>query len=92
MYSSYGEKTLVLIGQNNVEKEAIGIGSGNFKVEMPREADVKEGDTIVIPSISPNIFGVVEKVQFKATDSFQNVLFKSPINILELKWVEVVLN
>jgi rod shape-determining protein MreC len=91
LYSSYGEKMPVLIGQNNVEKEAIGIGSGNFKVEMPRELDVKEGDNITIPSISTNIFGIVEKIQFKATDSFQKVLFKSPVNIFELKWVEVVI-
>jgi rod shape-determining protein MreC len=91
LYSSYGEKMPVLIGQNNVEKEALGIGSGNFKVEMPRELDVKEGDNITIPSISTNIFGIVEKIQFKATDSFQNVLFKSPVNIFELKWVEVVI-
>ena len=91
LYSSYGEKIPVLIGQNNVEKEAFGIGSGNFKVEMPRELDVKEGDNITIPSISTNIFGIVEKIQFKATDSFQNVFFKSPVNIFELKWVEVVI-
>ena len=90
LYSSYGEKIPVLIGTNNIEKEAVGIGDGNFKVEMPREADVKEGDTIVMPSISPNIFGVVEKVEFKATDSFQNILFKNPVNMSELKWVEVI--
>ncbi len=92
LYSSYGEKIPVLIGQNNIEKEAFGIGSGNFKVEMPRESDVKEGDNIVVPSISPNIFGIVEKIEFKATDSFQKVLFKNPVNISELKWVEIVLN
>ncbi|MDD4803661.1 MAG: rod shape-determining protein MreC [Candidatus Pacebacteria bacterium] len=91
LYSSYGEKIPVLIGQNNIEKEAFGIGSGNFKVEMPRESDVKEGDNIVVPSISPNVFGIVEKVEFKATDSFKKILFKSPVNISELKWVEIVI-
>ena len=92
LYSSPGEKVKVLIGDNDIEKEAIGLGSGNFKVEIPTEIDVKEGDSIVIPSISTNIFGVVEKVEFKESDSFQNVLFKIPINIAELKWVEVVLS
>lgn len=91
LYSSFGEKTPVLIGENSVEKEAIGIGSGNFKVEMPRESGIKEGDSVVMPSISSNIFGIVERIEFKATDSFQNVLFKSPVNISELKWVEVVI-
>lgn len=92
LYSSPGEKVKVLIGSNNIEKEATGLGNGNFKVEMPREDDIKEGDSIVIPSIVANIFGIVEKIEFKESDSFQNILFKYPININELKWVEVVLS
>lgn len=92
LYSSPGEKVKVLIGSNNIEKEAIGIGGGNFKVEMPRESDIKEGDPITMPSISTNVFGVVEKIEFKDSDSFQNVLFKNPINMAELKWVEVLLS
>lgn len=92
LYSSPGEKVKVLIGDNNIEKEAIGLGGGNFKVEIPTEIDVKEGDLVVIPAISTNIFGVVEKVEFKESDSFQTVLFKTPVNIAELKWVEVLLS
>ncbi len=92
LYSSPGEKIKVLIGSNNIEKEAVGLGGGNFKVEIPREIDVKEGDSITIPSISTNIFGVVEKIEFKESDSFQNILFKNPINAAELKWVEVLLS
>jgi len=91
LYSSPGEKVKILIGNSNIEKEAIGIGGGNFKVEIPKEVDVKEGDSVVIPSISPNIFGVIEKVESKPSDSFQVILFKNPVNISELKWVEVFL-
>lgn len=75
-----------------MEKEAIGIGGGNFRLEVPREMDVKEGESITIPSISPNIFGIVEKIEYKEADSFQTILFKSPVNTGELKWVEVVLS
>lgn len=92
LYSSPDEKTNVIIGNNNIEREAVGVGGGNFRLEVPREVDVKEGDTIIIPSVSSNIFGVVEKISSKDADSFQTVLFKSPVNINELKWVEVVLN
>jgi cell shape-determining protein MreC len=91
LYSSPGEKVNVLIGNNNVEKEAIGLGGGDFKIEIPRGIDVKEGDSIVIPSISTNVFGVVEKIEFKESDSFQTILFKNPVNISELKWVQVLL-
>jgi rod shape-determining protein MreC len=92
LYSSPGEKVKILIGDNNIEKEAVGQGGGNFKVEIPREIDVKEGDSIVMPSVSTNLFGIVERVEFKDSDSFQNILFKNPANISELKWVEVLLS
>lgn len=91
LYSSSGEKVKVLIGNSNIEKEAIGLGGGNFRMELPREIDIKEGDNVVMPSISPNIFGTVEKIEFKESDSFQYILFKNPVNISELKWVEVIL-
>ncbi len=92
LYSSYGEKVKVLVGSNNISKEALGIGGGNFKIEIPKEVDIKEGDPIVIPSISYNIFAIVEKVEAKENDSFSTVLFKSIVNMSELKWVEIILS
>ena len=92
LYSSPGEKVKVLIGESNIGKEAEGLGGGNFKVEIPREIDITEGDSVVIPSISTNIFGTVEKIDFKESDSFQTILFKNPVNISELKWVEVLVS
>jgi len=90
LYSSSGEKTKVLIGKNNLEKEAIGMGGGYFSIEAPTGSDIKIGDPVVIPSISQNIFSTVEKIDLKPTDSFETILFKNPINISELKWVLVV--
>ncbi len=89
LYSSYGEKVKVLIGKNSIEKEAEGQGGGNFKVEVPRETDVNEGDSIIIPSISPNIFAVVEKIDYKENDAVENILFKNNINVQEINWVLV---
>lgn len=90
LYSSEGEKVKVLIGQNNIEKEVTGIGGGNFSIEMPKGIDIKEGDPIYMPSISANIFAVVEKIESKESDSFETILFKSMVNMSELKWVEVI--
>lgn len=90
LYSSPGEKVEVLIGNNNILKDAYGIGGGNFTAEVPREFDIKEGDSITIPSISSNVFGIVEKIDYKEADSFETVFFKNPINMEELKWVVVV--
>jgi cell shape-determining protein MreC len=90
LYSSSGEKVKVLIGENNILKEAEGLGAGNFSVEVPVESGVKEGDNILIPSISANVFGVVEKIDVKKNDSIETLLFKSSANLNELKWVEVI--
>lgn len=91
LYSTPGRQLSVVLGNSSITAEAVGIGGGNFNIKLPREIEVKEGDIIVIPSITANVFGIVEKVNFKETDSFQTVLFKSPVNISELSFVEVVL-
>lgn len=90
LYSSPGQKLSVLLGTNSVTAEAVGVGGGNFNIQLPKEVEVKEGDVIVIPSITANVFGIVEKINSTETDSFQTVLFKSPVNISELNLVEVV--
>jgi cell shape-determining protein MreC len=91
LYSTPGKKLPVVLGTNSVTAEAVGIGGGNFNIFLPREVEVKENDVIVIPAITANVFGIVEKINFKETDSFQTVLFKSPVNISELSFVEVII-
>lgn len=91
LYSSPGEKRQVVLGADSIGAEAVGRGGGNFSIFLPREIEVKENDVIVIPSITPNVFGIVEKINLQDRDSFQTILFKSPVNISELSFVEVVL-
>lgn len=91
LYSTPGRKLSVVLGASAVTAEAVGIGGGNFNILLPREVEVKEGDVIVIPAITSNVFGIVEKVDFQDKDSAQKVLFKSPVNISELSFVEVVI-
>ena len=90
LYSSSGETINILIGTDTIEKTATGMGGGNFSAQAPIGSNISIGDPIVIPSISPNIFSTVEKVQSKSTDSFETILFKNPVNISELQWVEVI--
>ena len=92
LYSTPGKKLSVILGGSSVTAEAVGIGGGNFNIELPREVEVRENDVITIPSITANVFGIVEKVNFRDKDSFQTVLFKSPVNVSELSFVEVVLD
>lgn len=89
MYSSPGEKFLALVGENNIQVEAEGLGGGNFSAKLPRGIEVKEGDEAVVPSISTLVFGFVHKIELSPTDSFQNIIFKIKTNLSELKWVLV---
>ncbi len=91
LYSTPGRKLAVALGADSIRVEAVGMGGGNFSIFLPREVEVKEGDVIVIPAITPNVFGIVEKVNFRDKDSFQTILFKSPVNISEVNLVEIIL-
>lgn len=92
LFSSPGEKFEVIAGKANVSAEAEGLGGGNFRIRLPRGVDVSEGDPIIIPSVSPEAAGVVAVVRFVPTDPFQEVLFKSTVNLFELRWVEILKN
>jgi cell shape-determining protein MreC len=90
LYSSSGETINVLVGADKIEKTATGVGGGNFSLQAPVGSDINIGDPIVVPSISSNIFSTVGKIESKPTDSFETVLFKNPVNISELQFVEVL--
>jgi len=90
LFSTPNKTTNVLLGSNSIQAEAKGMGSGNFLVRLPRETELKEGDTVIVPSISLNVFGVVEKIEAEDSDTFQSVYFKNPVNFLELKFVEII--
>lgn len=92
LYSSPGEKHMALIGPKSVQTEVEGLGAGNFIAKLPRDMEIKEGDEAVMPNITTSILGFVQKIETGVADSFQKVIFKIPINLSELKWVEVEIN
>lgn len=89
LYSSPGEKFIALVGEISVQVEMEGLGGGNFSAKLPRDVKIKEGEAAVVPSISTSIFGFVQKIEINPTDSFQKIIFKTPVNLSELKWVSV---
>ena len=90
LYSTPNKILTILIGPNSIQAEAVGVGLGNFRVKLPKETDVKEGDSVIIPSISTNVFGVVEKIDSADANTFQNIYFKNPVNLSEIKSVVVL--
>ncbi len=90
--SSPGERFTVRIATSSIDTEATGRGGGNFIAKLPKEIPIKRGDLIKSPGLEPRFFGVVGDIEQTETSSFQFILFKLPVNINTLEWVEVVMN
>lgn len=87
LFSTPGEQFEVRIATSSIDTIAYGKGAGNFEAIVPREARVTAGDMIIVPHISPIIFGVVEAIDGDAVQAFKRVLFRIPVNVFELNWV-----
>jgi len=90
LLSSPGEVIDVVVGNSNIETLAYGRGGGVFELELPRDTEVAVGDVVSVPGIISRVLGTVEHVETKPSNPFQTVLFKGPVNIFKLKWVEVI--
>lgn len=90
LFSSPGEITQISIGLENVSANAEGIGGGNFIAKLPRGIGIEEGDIITMPDISVKVFAVVEEIDADPSDPFLTVLFKNPVNLNDIKWVQVL--
>lgn len=80
---------LIIQGQN-ITVPAHGKGGGNFEIHIPREIEVNDGDILVFPEHSNLAVGIVKSIQFDARDPFQTVLARTPVNVQQLRFVEVV--
>jgi len=89
LFSGSGEKTEVVLSGSDIYLLAIGRGGGGFEILAPRDLLIEKDAEILMPSVDLNIIAVVKEIVSDQRDSFQKVLLSSPVNIQELKWVEV---
>jgi cell shape-determining protein MreC len=93
LYSSPGESTQAVISSSvpggDVFSEIIGRGGGNFEMIMPKDFIPKAGGQVVLPGINPHVLAIIQKVISDPRNPFTKVLLVSPVNIQELKFVEV---
>lgn len=90
LFSSPGEQIDVILGEEEIAAVAEGMGGGNFTISLPRGIEVHHGDTIITPTIEFQILALVEEIIVNPTDSFQTILFKGPVNLSELRFVEIL--
>ncbi|HEY4478039.1 MAG TPA: rod shape-determining protein MreC [Candidatus Paceibacterota bacterium] len=89
LYSTYGQKQSAVLSGSDTFIELIGRGRGNFEVVLPRDFELVAGTLALLPGIHPYTIAEVTDVISDPRDPFKKALLKSPINIFELKFVEV---
>ncbi len=89
LFSSPGEKTEVVLSGKDIFAEIVGRGGGNFEVTLPREIALEPGTALTLPGITPYVVAIAEATISDPRDAFTKVLLVSPVNIFELKFVEV---
>lgn len=90
LYSGWGKKLEVLLGPERVPAEALGRGGGNFSISLPRDLAAVVGDPVmVIRGETEYLLGEVKMVNRDPASAFQEILFRSPVNLELLSWVEI---
>jgi len=89
LFSNAGEKTQAIIPGKDIYVELVGRGGENFEMVLPRDLTLQKGDQVIMPGINSYVLAVVETTISDPRDSFNKILFRSLVNIQNLKFVEV---
>jgi len=92
LYTNPGQKTEGFINGSNASVLLTGRGGGNFEMIIPIELSIEKGAIIYLPGSTSLVLAIVDEVISSPADPFKKVLLSSPINIQNLKWVEVKKN
>ncbi len=89
LFTNPGEKTNAVISSTNTYVDLIGRGGGNFEIILPRDFTLSEGENVLLPDLNNYLIAKVVSTISDARDSYQKALLISPVNIQELKFVQV---
>jgi cell shape-determining protein MreC len=89
LYSNPGQKTEGYLNDSNASVELVGRGGGNFEMIIPLDLVVDKGSIVYLPGLSSLVVAIVDEIISKPSDPFKKVILSSPVNVQNLKWVEV---
>jgi cell shape-determining protein MreC len=89
LYTNPGQVTEGFINDTNASVEMIGRGGGNFEMIIPIELNLENGTMIYLPNNISQVVALVNETISKPSDPFKKVLLSSPLNVQNLKWVQV---
>lgn len=89
LFSNAGEKTQAVVSGKNIFMELVGRGGENFEMIMPKDFTLQKGDQVVLPGINPYVVAITETIISDPRDPFTKALLTSPVNVQNLKFVQV---
>lgn len=87
LFSSPGNIFQGVLVSENINIDARGLGGGSFEALVPSGVAVEVGDTLVLPSITTKVFGVVAAIENKEEEGFKRILFSLPVNLNQINQV-----
>ncbi len=90
LYSSIGEENQFVHERTGASISAVGTGGGNLEATVAQEVDIVEGDKLTLPQFGGTVVATVVQVESTVTSASKRVLFRLPINLFNLRWVEIV--
>ncbi len=89
LFSTSGEMLRVIVDGTGIYAETTGKGGGNFEITLPRDIAVENGTTLSVPGITSQVVAAIEEIISDPRDPFQKILAISPVNVQELKFVQI---
>lgn len=89
LFTSPGLKTEGFIDEVNASVELIGRGGGNFETVIPVDLSLPNGTKVYIPGYDARVLARIIETISSPSDPFKKVILNSPINIENLKWVQL---
>lgn len=90
LYSYEENKINIFIGNSSSSASAVGKGGENFEIILPKDTQASEGDQILTTETSALILGKINKIIKNDSDPFQKIYFRYPVNLNEVRYVEIL--
>jgi cell shape-determining protein MreC len=89
LFSNSKEITNAQIEGSNTSVDLVGRGGGNFEINVPHELSVPNGSFVIAPHLGSRIVAIVADIVSDPHDPMNKIILKSPVNIQDLKWVQI---
>ena len=89
LFSNPGESTEVTVSGQSTSVQLVGRGGGNFEISLPKDSALAQGTQVTLPGINDYVIAITQTTISDPRDPLSKALLTSPVNIQNLKFVEV---